>query len=77
MPLRGKMRQDSFGIGGDSSGMHLHRMNCCFVISSETKCFGSDFAREFEMEPEEADNLEHMVLQMQWIAIAYSCLAAF
>ena len=39
MPLRGKMRQDSFGIGGDSSGMHLHRMNCCFVISSETKCF--------------------------------------
>lgn len=36
---KGKMRQDSFGIGGDSSGMHLHRMNCCFVISSETKCF--------------------------------------
>lgn len=25
----------------------------------------------FETEPEEADNLKHMVLQMQWIAIAY------
>ena len=28
----------------------------------------------FETEPEEADNLEHMVLQMQWIAIAYAAI---
>ena len=28
----------------------------------------------FETEPEEADNLEHMVLQMQWIAIAYAVI---
>lgn len=28
----------------------------------------------FETEPEEADNLKHMVLQMQWIAIAYAAI---
>lgn len=28
----------------------------------------------FETEPEEADNLEHMVLQMQWIAITYTAI---
>lgn len=28
----------------------------------------------FETEPEEADNLEHMVLQMQWIVIAYAAI---
>ena len=28
----------------------------------------------FETKPEEADNLEHMVLQMQWIAIAYAAI---
>ena len=37
--------------------------------------FGSEFCRRiFETEPEEADNLEHMVLQMQWIAIAYAAI---
>ena len=30
--------------------------------------------QNFETEPEEADNLEHMVLQMQWIAIAYAAI---
>lgn len=28
----------------------------------------------FETEPEEADNLKHMVLQVQWIAIAYAAI---
>lgn len=28
----------------------------------------------FETKPEEADNLKHMVLQMQWIAIAYAAI---
>ena len=28
----------------------------------------------FETEPEEADNLKHMVLQMQWIAITYTAI---
>ena len=34
----------------------------------------TDLKRQLEEAKEEADNLEHMVLQMQWIAIAYAAI---